>query len=220
MAISAYSVLPPDFGGRVRMNKLVARWSEEIGVDRWVLIYGIVAAYARGDFDELGVSEPLVIVDHVTLKIDPLSKIDADYSIQPYLTQKGETLDLPIDSVVRGGWLQVHRDAVLLFAGKMGFARPTWLEPSAPTSPKHAGGAPPTFDWAEIEEALEEECRLQESVPHLQHSAKDWRRKADAYRWVREHLKRSDGGPSDSILKEKIGPMLDRIGSRMKKADN
>jgi hypothetical protein len=38
---------------------------------------------------------------------------------------------------------------------------------------KARGGRPPKFDWIKWEDALETECRLQESVPHEGHSAHD-----------------------------------------------
>jgi hypothetical protein len=84
------------------------------------------------------------------------------------------------------------------------------------------GGRPGKYDWAAIEAALEEECRLQASVPIRNHTDKQWRTKADAMRYLRDRFKRkwSDGGPGDTTLKDKIGPMLRRIGARMKKAGN
>ncbi len=89
-------------------------------------------------------------------------------------------------------------------------------------SKKHPGGAPPILDWHAVESALEAECKLQESVPHRKHSDRHWRTKADAYRWVREeYLKqRKGGGPSDTAMKTRVGPMLDRINERLQKVGN
>jgi len=93
--------------------------------------------------------------------------------------------------------------------------------PAAADSKKHPGGAPPILDWAAVESALEAECKLQESVPHRKHSDRHWRTKADAYRWVREeYLKRKGGGPSDTAMKTRVGPMLDRINERLQKVGN
>jgi hypothetical protein len=94
---------------------------------------------------------------------------------------------------------------------------------SAPSSPKHPGGVASKFDWGPVERELEAECRLQESVPHRKHSDKNWRTKADAYRWTRENVKqlnRNDGGPCDTAMKDNVGPMLDRIAGRLKEGGN
>jgi hypothetical protein len=88
-------------------------------------------------------------------------------------------------------------------------------------SKKHPGGAPPMLDWDAVESALEAECKLQESVPHRQHSDPHWRTKADAHRWVREeYLKRKDDAPGDTTMKTRVGPMLDRINQRLQKVGN
>jgi hypothetical protein len=88
-------------------------------------------------------------------------------------------------------------------------------------SKKHPGGAPPILDWEDVESALEAECKLQESVPHRKHSDRHWRTKADAYRWVREeYLKQKGGGPSDTTMKSRVSPMLDRINERLQKVRN
>lgn len=93
-------------------------------------------------------------------------------------------------------------------------------ETGASSVAKHPGGALPKFDWQAIEAALEAECKLHASVPRRGHSDRDWRSKVDAYRFVREHLNLKDGGPSETALKENVGPMLERIEARLKKGGN
>ena len=86
---------------------------------------------------------------------------------------------------------------------------------------KHPGGAPPQYDRAAAETALYEECKLQGSVPHSRHSDKEWRTKADAYKWLRDaFFKLPDGGPSESWMKTNVGPMLPRIARRLKEVGN
>jgi hypothetical protein len=84
------------------------------------------------------------------------------------------------------------------------------------------GGAPYKYDWKAAEAALDEECRLQESIPVRDHSDREWRTRADAMRWLRDRFSRQwrDGGPADSTLKKQVGEMLQRIAARMKKAGN
>jgi hypothetical protein len=81
-------------------------------------------------------------------------------------------------------------------------------------------GRPKLYDWSTIEAALDGECRLQESVPRDDHTDKDWRTQADAIRYLHEYFQWGDDAPGDSTLKTEVGPMLKRIGERMKKASN
>jgi hypothetical protein len=96
--------------------------------------------------------------------------------------------------------------------------------PAKPTQQaleKHPGGAPVKYDWAGGEDRLAQVCEQCGGIPSRSHTAPDWRTKADAYRVVREYLDLDgDGGPSDTVLKERVGPMLDRIDRRMKKVGN
>jgi hypothetical protein len=85
---------------------------------------------------------------------------------------------------------------------------------------KARGGRPPKFDWIKWEDALETECRLQESVPHEGHSAHDWRRQADAINHLNERFNLRTGGPSDSIMRARVGKMLLRIKAKLEAAKN
>jgi hypothetical protein len=83
------------------------------------------------------------------------------------------------------------------------------------------GGAPQKYDWASAEDRLAKECGLLEGIPRYGHPDPEWRTKAHAYELVRKHLDlEGTGGPADTTLKEKVGPMLERIDSRMKKVGN
>jgi hypothetical protein len=79
---------------------------------------------------------------------------------------------------------------------------------------RRSGGRPPVYDWAAVELALANECRLQEGVPRRDHSDPDWRTLADACRFVREKFSWANGGPSDTALKVRVRPMLNRIGAK------
>ncbi len=93
-------------------------------------------------------------------------------------------------------------------------ARPGLLRPgrSSQTS-KRPAGRPPIYAWAQVEPALEEKCRSQGSVPRAEHLDRKWRKLADACRYVRDQfaIEWRDGGPSESVLKQNVGSMLERI---------
>jgi hypothetical protein len=116
----------------------------------------------------------------------------------------GELLDLlhlrplPANTPKSEDWINMHELRALLARSK--FHR------------KRSSGRPPAYDWAKVEIALAEECKLQEGAPRRDHSDRDWRTLTDACRFVREKFGwNAGGGPSDTALKSNLRPMLDRI---------
>jgi hypothetical protein len=95
-----------------------------------------------------------------------------------------------------------------------------WLDQKAQSVSKHPGGAPQLYPWNEVEAALERECSRQGGIPSRGHPNRKWRTKSDAYQWVRDHLAHADGGPSDTTMKQTVGPMLPRIVAKLEKGGN
>ena len=126
-------------------------------------------------------------------------------------------------NLVRTGSIYIRPEALALFAKQRGVASPAWLKPTGSAEPaKHPGGAPEKYDWALVEDLLEEGCKQQGGIPRRDHSDPAWRQPADAAKYVRKSMMRDwhNGGPVDSTLKERIGQMLKRIDERMKEAGN
>jgi hypothetical protein len=132
------------------------------------------------------------------------SKIDSEFWRFALPGIDGAAVNL--SSLIRLRWFEIRATDVLSI----------W--PVSAVKKLHPGGAPPRYDWDSIEIALEEECRLQESVPHRAHSDNEWRTQADAIKYLCEERFNKqwiDGGPALSTMKEKVGPMLKRIRAKM-----
>jgi hypothetical protein len=203
----------PDY---LSLNGLASRWGPAIGVERDSLAKGILIAFAENEFDGLSIAEPLILVDPTNLRKFAVSKGQAK-------SLTGSTLEASMGYIawVRTGYTQVHPSVLPAFAKARGLSMPRWLaEGDVTDEVANKGGRPDEYDWSAIESALEDECRLQESVPMPGHSDKDWRTKADAMRYVRNRFNWTDGGPADSTLKAHIGQMLQRIDQRLRKVEN
>ena len=87
-------------------------------------------------------------------------------------------------------------------------------------SARNPSGAPTALNWKAVEAALHKECQLQGGTPHNNHSDPNWRKKAHAYEWVLSKFGGADGGPSETTLKDNVGPMLNRIQAKLSEGGN
>jgi hypothetical protein len=212
-------------GDYVSLTGLASRWGAEIEVEADALAKAILDAFAGNEFDGLSIAEPLILVDRPNLLKFAVSKEEARSLTAPYITLEGRRFEASMQYIawVQTGYVQVHLGALPTFAKARGLPMPRWLaEGDATDEAAKKGGRPDKYDWTKLEAALEAECRLQESIPHQNHSDENWKTEADAMRFLRESFERewSEGGPGDSTLKRRIGPMLDRIDERLKKTGN
>lgn len=219
----------PAIGDRVPLSAIARHWGAEIGRHPDVLARGLIAAYADGEFDDLPGGSALVCFDPDSLQITAVTSKDwARDLVTPYKTREGRKLDpLGYLAVARTGVLRISPVAVATFANRRGLALPSWMQPARDTEPPKAaipckGGRPPKYDWVAVAAALEEECKLQESVPHPGHSDKDWRLPADAVRFLRERFAKEwpNGGPADSQLRKTVKEILANIQAKMPGAKN
>jgi len=208
-----------EFSGCLRLNQVASRWGAEIGRDPDALACAILAAYAAGEFDSIK-GEVFCGLNDFNQFPEPFSinKAQASFLANKRTSYNGCNL-MSLEYRVYVTILYIRPKALAIFAKRRELTLPMWLKPTGSAEPaKHPGGAPEKYDWALVEEILEEECKKQGSIPRRDHCDPEWREQAHAIKHVCERMAPDwrDGEPVDSTLKARIGPMLKRIDERMK----
>jgi hypothetical protein len=85
------------------------------------------------------------------------------------------------------------------------------LNEAVPKQP-HGGGAPVKYDWVAVKMVLKTECKKRD-MPTKENDDLEWQLKADVRRFLHKKFEGEwkDGGPSDTRLNERLGPMLKQI---------